>query len=423
MTFTDQEIDYIRSQPLARVATVSWMPRYLRVYGDAELVERDAGDGVKTSTSSGSPDPSSGSSRPARKRRIESRGHLLRRDLTRTWHHDDVLTFIDASGVPHDLDADGALVAADDLTAATGWALKPEGLCKDDQCVPLLGRQIEHDGRIDLAAWAEALGHPFAHDEAEGVAAISTAPDDRTGELGEPAPVLELRDVDGNPVTFAGDGKHKRVLTTWASWCGCRHELAGWQALADELADQNVEIFSVALDDDPEAARPWIDAASPSIPVAVDTAFVTAERYAITNVPSVVWIDEDDKIVKAPTIAPGDDQFKEFTQVDSALHHDALRRWATSGELPESATMAATTRTEDEQRALAHRRIAAWLQRNGRTDAAKAQLALATELAPWDWTVRRGGIALTGGDPFLGEEFTTFWEKWNAEGRPGYTPT
>ena len=63
------------------------------------------------------------------------------------------------------------------------------------------------------------------------------------------------------------------------------------------------------------------------------------------------------------------------------------------------------------------------LQRQGDTDGAKRHLAAAQELAPWDWTVRRGGIAMTGGDPFLGQEFTSFWEKWDASGRPGYTPT
>ena len=67
--------------------------------------------------------------------------------------------------------------------------------------------------------------------------------------------------------------------------------------------------------------------------------------------------------------------------------------------------------------------MAAHLQRNGDTEAAKRHLAAAQELAPWDWTVRRGGIAMTGGDPFLGEEFTSFWEKWDSSGRPGYTPT
>ncbi|MFC6343063.1 TlpA family (seleno)protein, partial [Nocardioides hankookensis] len=62
-------------------------------------------------------------------------------------------------------------------------------------------------------------------------------------------------------------------------------------------------------------------------------------------------------------------------------------------------------------------------QRAGRDGPAKQQLALAQELAPWDWTVRRGGIAMTGGDPFLGEEFIAFWGEWDASGRPGYTPT
>ena len=34
-----------------------------------------------------------------------------------------------------------------------------------------------------------------------------------------------------------------------------------------------------------------------------------------------------------------------------------------------------------------------------------------------------GRIAMTGGDPFPGGEFTSFWEEWDSSGRPGYTPT
>ena len=237
------------------------------------------------------------------------------------------------------------------------------------------------------------------------------------------APRLDLQDVDGNPVSFDDYSGRKRVLVTWASWCGCRHELAGWQRLQDELADSGLQLFSVALDNDPEDSRPWIEAGHPTYPVAVDTAHVTAERYGITNVPSVVWVDEDDTIVKPPTIAPGDDQSVEFTKIESEQHHDALRRWVREGVLPESASLRAHDRTDAEQLALAQRRVAAHLQRRGDTEAAKRHLATAQELAPWDWTVRRGGIAMTGGDPFLGEEFTSFWEEWDASGRPGYTPT
>ena len=321
------------------------------------------------------------------------------------------MILIDVDGREHRLP--GGLSDDAALAAALGWELKPEGLCRDETCVPLLGRTV-----------VEALGLVLAHDEAAGVAAVVRSAETHQRELtGGRAPRLDLQDVDGNPVSFDDLAGHKRVLVTWASWCGCRHELAGWQKLQDELADEGLRLFSVALDNDPEDSRPWIEAGHPSYPVAVDTAHVTAERYGITNVPSVVWVDEDDRVVKPPTIAPGDDQFVEFTRIESERHHDALRRWVREGVLPESAAREVHERTDAEQQALAERRVAAYLQRTGDTEGAKRHLAAAQELAPWDWTVRRGGIAMTGGDPFLGEEFTSFWEEWDAAGRPGYTPT
>jgi peroxiredoxin len=337
----------------------------------------------------------------------------------------ETTTLIDVDGTEHDVRADGPYVDAADLSAATGWDLKPVGLCRGDVCVPLFGRVVaDAAGRIDLAAWAEALGLLLARDAEEGVAALAPSAAVRHQELGDGrAPSLDLSDVDGHPVSFDDQSGHKRVLVTWASWCGCRHELAGWQRLQDELADTGLKIFSVALDADPEDSRPWIEAAAPSYPVAVDTAHVTAERYGITNVPSVVWVDEDDRVVKPPTIAPGDDQFVDFTKIGADLHHDLLRAWVRDGSLPASAGTELPERTDAEQQALAERRLAAHLQKRGRTAAAKAHLAAAQELAPWDWTVRRGGIMMTGGDPFLGEEFTSFWETWDASGRPGYTPT
>jgi peroxiredoxin len=320
-----------------------------------------------------------------------------------------VTLLIDLEG--KELELPGGLDDEPALAEALGWTLKPEGLCRGETCVPLRGRSV-----------VDALGLLVVHDEDAGVVAVAPSAEAhrRETQVGR-APRLDLRDVDGNPVSFDDLSGHKRVLVTWASWCGCRHELGGWQRLQDELADSGLRLFSVALDHDPEDARPWIEAAGPSYPVAVDTAHVTAERYGITNVPSVVWVDEDDRIVKPPTIAPGDDQFVEFTRIESERHHEALRRWVRDGVLPEPVEVPA--RTDVEQLALAERRVAAYLQRSGDTEAARSHLAAAQELAPWDWTVRRSGIAMTGGDPFLGEEFTSFWEEWDAAGRPGYTAT
>lgn len=334
------------------------------------------------------------------------------------------MILLDPDGGRHEIDGDVGAVDADALATATGWVLKPEGLCRGEVCVPLLGRAVgRDDGRIDLAEWAAALGLALAVDADHDAAALAHGADQPAAAVGDVAPEIELPDVDGTLRSFADLAGRKRVLVTWASWCGCRHELAAWQAIQDELAADGLAVFSVALDASADDARPWVEAASPEYPVVVDTAHVTAERYGITNVPSVVWVDEDGVVVKPPTIAPGDDQFRDFTQIDAATHHDALRRWVRSGELPAGVDAPPPPRSPEEQQALAERRLAALLHGDGHVDAAAAHLRRAVELAPWDWTIRRGGIALRGEDPFLGDEFVAFWEEWDAAGRPGYTPT
>jgi hypothetical protein len=140
------------------------------------------------------------------------------------------------------------------------------------------------------------------------------------------------------------------------------------------------------------------------------------------NIPTAVWIDEQDRIVRPPVMAPVDDLFRDFTNVDSAVHHEQLRRWVATGELPFDER---TTReriapaSDDEQLARAERRLGAYLHRIGRDDRADAHFARAVELAPMDFTIRRGTLPLRGGDPF-GQEFFDFWQEWEAAGSPGY---
>jgi hypothetical protein len=173
---------------------------------------------------------------------------------------------------------------------------------------------------------------------------------------------------------------------------------------------------TVALDE-VAAAKEWIDAAAPTHPSLVDPEHLVADRLHIYNVPSTVWIDEDDNVVRPPVIAPVDDLFKDFTGIDSAVHHEQLRAWVRDGTLPPARAVEGPS--PDEQLARAERRLGAMLHRQGRDDRAQMHFERASELAPMDWTIRRGTLPMVGDDPF-GQTFFDFVGEWAEAGRPGY---
>ena len=59
-------------------------------------------------------------------------------------------------------------------------------------------------------------------------------------------------------------------------------------------------VVTVALDVNPDNARPWIAAAGATHPSLIDTAHVTDELFGFVNVPMAVWIDEAGTLVRQP---------------------------------------------------------------------------------------------------------------------------
>jgi hypothetical protein len=103
--------------------------------------------------------------------------------------------------------------------ARTGWAVRPEGACKAEHCVPLPAEARTAEGKIAIEVIAERLGMPLVHDAAAGLWALG--PDTTvTGRAltTARAPELELPDFDGNPFRLSSLHGQKVLLVAWASW-------------------------------------------------------------------------------------------------------------------------------------------------------------------------------------------------------------
>lgn len=173
-------------------------------------------------------------------------------------------------------------------------------------------------------------------------------------------------------------------------------------------------VIGVALDESAEAVRPLAEGIS--FPLLLDRDHLLAELYAISNVPTVVWIDEDGRIARPNSAEVGTDMFVAFTGVGPDEHFDQVREWVRSGVIPADADIEVHDLDADEIAARLAFRIAVHLRRVGDASA-NEWFATAVELAPLDFTVRRAALPLQDLDPF-GEQFFDFYADWKDAGRP-----
>ncbi len=99
----------------------------------------------------------------------------------------------------------------------TGWAIRPEGACKDDRCVPLSGPAPATGGRLDVPMIAGRLGMPLVHDETSGLWCLGPEAGGRA-LAGAHAPDLILPDAGGREFHLSSLRGLKVLLVAWASW-------------------------------------------------------------------------------------------------------------------------------------------------------------------------------------------------------------
>jgi hypothetical protein len=216
-----------------------------------------------------------------------------------------------------------------------------------------------------------------------------------------------------------------------------------WQALRKELHPLGLEVVTVALDVDAEAARPFVEAAQPEHPSLIDRAHVVDELFGMVNVPNSVWIDERGVIVRPVEVSNVQPSALATGKIDPALlgssmtqlvsgirrDHDAyvaaLRDWAEKGSgsmwalEPDEVLARSTPRSRDGARAAAEFELGERLHRDGHVEAARAHWREAHRLAPENWTYKRQAWQLV--DPWRQgptDTYEGFWEEDGAAAGP-----
>ena len=106
------------------------------------------------------------------------------------------------------------------LEQATGWSLKPEGLCREQVCVPVRNAAALSKGdQINLAEFARLMKLNILIDAERKIVALGEQAENRSASMSTlDAPDFTLPDIHGRQVSFSDYNRRKRLLLAWSSW-------------------------------------------------------------------------------------------------------------------------------------------------------------------------------------------------------------
>lgn len=197
---------------------------------------------------------------------------------------------------------------------------------------------------------------------------------------------------------------------------------------------------------DPDASRPFIEAANPTHPSLLDPKHQLDALFGVVNIPNVIWIDESGTIVRPPEPGwpPGDhypDWLRGFLEErnaeverkaseierddpdlaarmrggqDREAYPDAIRDWAQKGPdsafamTPDQVVEASADRGIDKSRGAAHFELANHLWLAGERTRAIEHFNEAHRLQPDNWTYKRQAWSVVGNENAGGGEMGRF---------------
>lgn len=113
-----------------------------------------------------------------------------------------------------------------DLHDSTGWEIKPEGICREEVCIPVpadkaasLVRTQGDESWLNLAEFGRYVGLPYASDAAGDAWSFGASPQALQSNLaGLEAPDFALPDIEGQMHSLSDYRGKKLFLLLWSSW-------------------------------------------------------------------------------------------------------------------------------------------------------------------------------------------------------------
>jgi hypothetical protein len=117
-------------------------------------------------------------------------------------------------------------ITTSDLARATGFVIKPQGVCRDELCFPLpKARKAEFVSKKSATTWfnlsefAKLVRQPVVVDQKNGVWYFGVRDAEQNGYLTSlEAPNFTLPDLNGRLHSLVDFRGKKVLLVTWASW-------------------------------------------------------------------------------------------------------------------------------------------------------------------------------------------------------------
>lgn len=148
------------------------------------------------------------------------------KDIRATVVYDDVATELNPA--PNQDASEQLWISTADLTRATRFEIKPQGVCRDELCFPLPKARMQEFLRKDdaaagkswfnLTAFAGLVHQPVAHDTATFTWYFGLRSDQQQALASLRAPDFKLPDMEGKMHSLSDFRGKKVFLITWASW-------------------------------------------------------------------------------------------------------------------------------------------------------------------------------------------------------------